>query len=69
VIILKDKGKQTFEVAKNAGGVLLRTTKLSKAEDWFLGLADKYPNEQIYLWTWNGHKRVGERIANKRNEA
>ena len=60
----KTMTKQSFEVARLAGGVLLRTSKPEKAREVWLEEAEATPAERVYLWTWSGSRRVREQVAN-----
>jgi hypothetical protein len=54
--------KQTYEVARLAAGVVLRTGKADKARDVADDEKQAYPDEKVYLWTWSGHRMVREQI-------
>ena len=58
----------TFEVSILAGGTLLVTRDKTKAEAFFEELAPAMYPDKVYLQTWNGHKLVSERIANKEHK-
>jgi len=59
---MKKMVKQTYEVARLAAGVVLRTGKADKAAEAFEDQKAVYPDEKVYLWTWSGSRRVREQI-------
>jgi hypothetical protein len=54
--------KQTYEVARLAAGVVLRTGKADKATEAFEDEKATYPDQKVYLWTWSGSRRVREQV-------
>ena len=59
---MKKMVKQTYEVARLAAGVILRTGKADKALDVANDQKAVYPDEKVYLWTWSGSRRVREQV-------